>query len=927
MKKNAMEQEQLVQNKLQEKESSPELDGLQSVAPPSFGLNAEPVQKKESEEDEIQKKDAGKGGQSFAPVQKMSSGAGAGLPNDTQSKMESSFGADFSGVNFHPNSESATNMGALAYAQGNDVHFAPGQFNPGTQSGDELIGHELAHVEQQRAGRVQPTQQAKGMNVNADAGLEKEADDQGRMAAAGKAVQKKAATGAGGNNGEGSAQLKTNGEDPLKVDQGQITFDSEGNDSAGSRYFSRVIHWPGGASGVTIGRGYDLGHRSKDEVIGHLTAAGVSSGQASTLAGGAGLKGKPAGDWVKANKSKVGEITHEQQKILFEVVYAEHKKDVVRLSSKKDVVAAYGSTDFNTLHPAITDLLVDLRYRGDYKSSTRKIIQEHVAKNDLKKLAEIMADPMWKTTFGVPNDRFERRKKFMQDALAGKVDGGTLKGGETKQESGNGGSDAAGQESGTPIGSGTVTASALNVRSAPGGSKVGSPLKKGATVSVFAEQNGWYMIGAGQWVSGKFVEFAKAAPKPKPDSTTPIGGGSVTASSLNVRSGPGASNKKVGSPLSKGAAVEIFEEKDGWVRIGDNRWVSGKYIDRSGKAATPPKPQPIGAGKVSASKLNVRSGPGGSNKKVGEPLPNGSEVTIWEESQGWYRIGDGQWVSAKYVTMGSGQPTQEQGGTKEEPKQEPKQDTPGTDTGGTKDTGGTSNSTLGSAYVTVSSLNVRKGPGGNFEKNGPPVTSGAKVTLFQESAGWYRIGPDQWVSGKYLSNKNPNAIPENKGGKPSWLSIAEAEMGQKELKGDGKHNDRIVEYHSTTGGWKNDEVPWCASFVNWVYKKAGITPTGSAAAMSFANWGTNVGRPAYGALAVFSYGGGKGHVGWVVGTQGDKILVLGGNQSDSVKISAFSKSKVVAYAVPPGHELPAEAYNLSGSDTKHEDSGGLAGTR
>lgn len=52
----------------------------------------------------------------------------------------------------HQNSEMAKGAGALAYAQGNDVHFAPGQFKPETQQGRELIGHELAHVAQQREG-------------------------------------------------------------------------------------------------------------------------------------------------------------------------------------------------------------------------------------------------------------------------------------------------------------------------------------------------------------------------------------------------------------------------------------------------------------------------------------------------------------------------------------------------------------------------------------------------------------------------------------------------------------------------------------------------------------------------------------------------------------------------------------------------------
>lgn len=53
--------------------------------------------------------------------------------------------------------------------------------------------------------------------------------------------------------------------------------------------------------------------------------------------------------------------------------------------------------------------------------------------------------------------------------------------------------------------------------------------------------------------------------------------GKVTASVLNVRSGPGASYKDIGD-LKNGDVVEIFEEKDGWYKIVEEKWVSGKYI-------------------------------------------------------------------------------------------------------------------------------------------------------------------------------------------------------------------------------------------------------------------------------------------------------------------------------------------------------------
>jgi len=119
-----------------------------------------------------------------------STGTATHLPSHVQAKMESSFGTDFSGVNIHANSGQATNIGALAYTQGNDVHFAPGQFNPDSQKGQELIGHELTHVVQQRQGRVRPdAEQYKSLNINSDTSLEKEADVMGTKAAQGESVQ------------------------------------------------------------------------------------------------------------------------------------------------------------------------------------------------------------------------------------------------------------------------------------------------------------------------------------------------------------------------------------------------------------------------------------------------------------------------------------------------------------------------------------------------------------------------------------------------------------------------------------------------------------------------------------------------------------------------------------------------------------------
>ncbi len=108
-----------------------------------------------------------------------------GMPNPVKAKMENAFNTDFSDVKVHADSSRASSVGALAYTQGTAIHFAPGQFRPERAAGQQLLGHELTHVVQQREGRVEPTTEVAGLPVNDDPSLEQEADVMGSKAARG----------------------------------------------------------------------------------------------------------------------------------------------------------------------------------------------------------------------------------------------------------------------------------------------------------------------------------------------------------------------------------------------------------------------------------------------------------------------------------------------------------------------------------------------------------------------------------------------------------------------------------------------------------------------------------------------------------------------------------------------------------------------
>lgn len=130
---------------------------------------------------------------------------------------------------------------------------------------------------------------------------------------------------------------------------------------------------------------------------------------------------------------------------------------------------------------------------------------------------------------------------------------------------------------------------------------------------------------------------------------------------------------------------------------------------------------------------------------------------------------------------------------------------------------------------------------------------------------------------------------------PAWLLIARQEIGVHENSAPGQDNPRILEYlESTTyDGRLTDEVPWCSAFVNWCVTKAGLQGTNSASASSWLNWGQKLDQPRLGCITVFNH-----HVGFYAGAAGDRLLLLGGNQSNAVNTEHKDPGDGPAYRWP-----------------------------
>jgi hypothetical protein len=84
-------------------------------------------------------------------------GGGQPLADTLRKPMESAFNADFRNVRVHTDGQSdelSRAIQAQAFTSGQDVFFRKSAFEPGSQGGQELIAHELAHVIQQQGSPV-----------------------------------------------------------------------------------------------------------------------------------------------------------------------------------------------------------------------------------------------------------------------------------------------------------------------------------------------------------------------------------------------------------------------------------------------------------------------------------------------------------------------------------------------------------------------------------------------------------------------------------------------------------------------------------------------------------------------------------------------------------------------------------------------------
>ena len=147
----------------QEEEPAAKLQRMSEKEKPAaklqrMGQEEEPAAKLQAQSNNQPKAEQQKKKEASSQLEQMiqeTKGKGFALPNDTRTDMEGQFNVDFSKVRIHTNlvAVKMCNMiNAQAFTHGFDIYFNDGKYNPDTETGQNLLAHELTHVVQQKGG-------------------------------------------------------------------------------------------------------------------------------------------------------------------------------------------------------------------------------------------------------------------------------------------------------------------------------------------------------------------------------------------------------------------------------------------------------------------------------------------------------------------------------------------------------------------------------------------------------------------------------------------------------------------------------------------------------------------------------------------------------------------------------------------------------
>ncbi|MDH3974170.1 MAG: DUF4157 domain-containing protein [Deltaproteobacteria bacterium] len=232
-------------------------------------------------------------------------GRGQRLTESTRLFMEPRFGADFSGVRVHNDSNAnhlAGRINARAFTVGRDIVFGSGQYSPDSAGGKRLLAHELTHTVQQGSGVVRPASVVrKGFAVSENKGLEAKADNFGEKTVRGEKISKYLSPSLGIRNSLRTVQAK-NSVIQRAVTTSGGTWDTDQYDLRKDKDSRGTVYPPAtGVRGVDIKLKFTPGNNVDAELIGLTQSVQGIVNKKISLTPGAALRNIGAADAININ--------------------------------------------------------------------------------------------------------------------------------------------------------------------------------------------------------------------------------------------------------------------------------------------------------------------------------------------------------------------------------------------------------------------------------------------------------------------------------------------------------------------------------------------------------------------------------------------------------------------------------------------------
>ena len=366
-------------------------------------------------------------------------------------------------------------------------------------------------------------------------------------------------------------------------------------------------------------------------------------------------------------------------------------------------------------------------------------------------------------------------------------------------------------------GVGTVTASALYIRSEAGtsSSKLTS-VARGGKVIVTDTLSGWYKVwyqGYEGYMSADYLTFSETG-------SGSFGTGTITGSDVRLRTGPGTSYSIV-TTCGKGATMSVTGVSGAWYQVSYNgaaAYVSGQYLAlsagsvssaSSSTAASAASSSSAGkSGTVKGTCVRLRSGPG-TSYSVLYTLNTGAALTVTDTSGDWYKVsynGTAGYMYGTYVSL----------------------------SGETSSSAGTSASS-GTKMTVTAAVNVRSGPSTGYSVL-TWYARGTEVTVTGYSGSWAKINYGSGSAYIYSSYLTSGTLAAESSVTTAASASSTGSAAQQKLVSTAK-NYLGVSY--VYGGASPSGFD-CSGFVYYVYKLCGYSINRTASAQ-YSN-GTYVSR-------------------------------------------------------------------------------------